>query len=165
MDVRGLVDETDETIRVVHIEDGSNVGQKRNFGCSLAAGDVIAHWDDDDYSAPTRLDDQIRRMQSTGCQVTAYHRMRFTDGRDWWSYEGQPGYAIGTSLCYRKQFWKENNFPSIQLGEDREFHLAARRAGQLVTAEAGLLMYATIHNGNTSPRFVENSPWIKINNE
>jgi glycosyltransferase involved in cell wall biosynthesis len=151
-DVRDLVPVDDSSVRLIHIDQSLEIGEKRNFGCARAAGDVIAHWDDDDYSAPGRLSDQIARMQQTGKAVTGYNRMRFLDGAVWWQYAGIPLYGIGTSLCYRKDWWATHNFRRKQIGEDNDFCDAARNAAQLSAADAGELMYATIHPGNTSPR-------------
>ena len=91
-------------------------------------------------------------MLTTGVAVSGFHSMRFTDGSRWWEYSGTRNYALGTSLCYRKEWWELNRFPALQVGEDNAFVENAARRRQLVTEDAGELMYATIHTGNTSPR-------------
>lgn len=150
-DVRDLVP-PDDRIRLIHLERPVQIGDKRNFGCERAAGTTIAHWDDDDHSAPARLADQLRRLDESGKSVTGYHSMRFTDGDLWWNYAGTPNYALGTSLCYRRSWWRTRPFRSLQVGEDSQFVSEADAFGELITADAGELMYATIHAGNTSPR-------------
>jgi glycosyltransferase involved in cell wall biosynthesis len=150
-DVRDLVPD-DARIRLIHIEGPIDIGAKRNFGCERAAGEVIAHWDDDDYSAPARLADQLRRLHESGKSVSGYNSMRFTDGAGWWQYTGTVNYALGTSLLYRAEWWRHNRFDSVQIGEDTQFVANANAHGELVTADARGLMYATIHPGNTSPR-------------
>ena len=152
LDVSHLVPPGDSRIRLVHLADRLEIGVKRNHGCEQAAGDVITHFDDDDYSAPRRIADQIARLVESGKAVTGFHSMRFTDGANWWRYEGTRNYAIGTSLCYRRDWWKAHRFPALQVGEDNAMVAEAYSAGQLVTADAQGLMYATIHAGNTSPR-------------
>jgi glycosyltransferase involved in cell wall biosynthesis len=152
-DVKDLVPD-DDRIRLIQLEGSMRIGEKRNYGCERAHGDVIAHWDDDDYSAPDRLKDQIARLTSSGKACTGYRTMRFTDGTHSWMYEGVPLYAVGTSLCYRRDWWASNPFLSKQVGEDGEFLKAAAAAKQIEVADAGNLMYATIHQGNTSPRDV-----------
>jgi hypothetical protein len=49
----------------------------------------------------------------------------------------------------------------VQIGEDNQFVAVASAAGELVTADAGDLMHATIHRGNTSPRKM-GSAWTAI---
>lgn len=151
-DVRHLVPEDDPRIRLIHLAGWPEIGAKRNYGCERAAGEVIAHFDDDDHSAPGRLADQVERLLQSGKAVTGFHSMRFTDGTQWWKYQGTRNYALGTSLCYRRDWWSAHRFPSVQVGEDNQFVTAAQDAGQLVTADADELMYATNHPGNTSPR-------------
>ena len=151
-DVGHLVPEHDQQIRLIHLAGSPEIGAKRNYGCERAAGEIIAHFDDDDHSAPGRLADQVERLLETGKAVTGFHSMRFTDGIRWWKYEGTRNYALGTSLCYWRAWWKDHPFPTLQIGEDNAMVAAAHAAGQLVTADAGDLMYATNHAGNTSPR-------------
>ncbi len=95
-DVRHLVPEHDPRVRLIHLDGWPEIGAKRNFGCEHAEGEIIAHWDDDDYSAPGRLADQVERLRESGKAVTGFHSMRFTDGVHWWKYEGTRNYALGT---------------------------------------------------------------------
>lgn len=85
--------------------------------------------------------------------------MRFTDGARSWLYLGSPLFALGTSLCYRKDWWRAHPFRSVQVGEDLYFVDAANQARQLSTVDAGELMYATVHPTNTSPRPCSGSNW------
>ena len=160
MDVRDLVPD-DARIRLIHLEGTISIGDKRNFGCERAAGHVIAHWDDDDHSAPGRLADQLERLVEKGKCVTGYHSMRFTDGERWWKYGGTSDYALGTSLVYRRDWWKAHPFLSKQIGEDNDFVARAWAAGELATVDARELMYATVHPGNTSAKNL-NSAWRAI---
>lgn len=160
-DVRDLVP-ADDRIRLVHFDGQLEIGDKRNRGCEIAHGDVIAHWDDDDVSAPGRVADQLRRLSETGKAVTGYRSMRFTDGSSWWLYVGAPDYALGTSLVYRKDWWAVNRFQSLQIGEDNDFHGRARSAGEYAPADADDLMYATVHAGNTSVKQCEGRQWIPV---
>lgn len=160
-DVRDLIP-NDPTIRLIAIEEGCWVGEKRNFGCSQARGEIIAHWDDDDFSAPARLADQVHRMQETGAAVNGYNAMRFTDGKTWWIYEGTGHWALGTSLCFRKDWWQEHPFPAMHVGEDGAFVEEARKHKVIHAVPAGELMHATIHSHNTSPRQLSGSRWRKL---
>lgn len=152
---------TEADIRHVSLSDRRSIGAKRNIACELAAGSVIAVWDDDDWSAPERLADQIGRLDPAN--LTGYHSMRFTLGRDeLWEYRGQPDYALGTSLMFRKDWWERNRFPDMQVQEDYSLVSAARAQNTLKSAPAGNLMTATIHPRNTSPRQLDKLPWRRI---
>jgi O-antigen biosynthesis protein len=145
---------------------GRQIGAKRNFACSVASGEVIVHWDDDDWSAPGRMCDQIERMLRFCTPVTGYHSMRFVEpaaGRTW-QYSGSERYAIGTSLCYRKWYWERNPFPPFlpdNIGEDNLLVSGAARC--IVSADAGDLLVARIHPAQTNRREALAGPsWREI---
>lgn len=159
--VKDLVPD-DERIRLIGLSGNPQIGAKRNMACAMANGELIAHWDDDDWSAPERLADQVKRLMGSGLAVTGYCAMRFTDGAKWWIYSGEEHWATGTSLVYRKDWWTSHPFQSLHVGEDNRFVGDAADAGQLVTSDAGELMWATIHPGNTSPRDCNGIRWKEL---
>lgn len=148
--------------RHIHLRDKPTVGAMRNAGAEAARGDLIAHFDDDDFSRPERLSDSIRRLLQSGKAVAGYHSMRFTDGERWWQYRGAANYALGTSLVYRRDYWRAHRFPDLCVGEDNAFVETAARRRELVSVDAGEMMWATIHTGNTSPRVLRGSAWREI---
>lgn len=127
------------------------IGAKRNFGAQQAKGELIVHFDDDDFSAPGRVSDQVKRLLESGRAVTSYRNMHFTDGRKTWVNRNWPG-GYGTSLAYRRAWWENHPFPELQIGEDWEFVAAAMRANEFIAGEAQEFLVASIHWGNTSPR-------------
>ena len=138
------------------------IGDKRNVGVRFADGEIICHLDDDDFSSPMRIADQVARLEKTGKQVTGYHNMLFTDGVKWWKYHGIGAFAFGTSMCYRRQWALDHPFDSKQIGEDGIFGTLAAQARQLDSIDAGETMIATIHPGNTSRRDIRpGSCWLE----
>ena len=138
------------------------LAQKRNFGVENARGSVIAHWDDDDWSHPDRIRSQVDLL-TEDIAVTGYRDMVFQiDGIAAWEYAGAHGFALGTSLMYRKSWWARNKFPAIQIGEDAAFVDAARVAGVLKSVKCNGMMTATIHADNTSPRQLSGDNWSKL---
>jgi glycosyltransferase involved in cell wall biosynthesis len=149
------------------VERRLSIGAKRNLACSRAQGRIIAHWDSDDWSAPERTEDQVIRLLDAGLSVTGYSNMYFTDGSTWLRYHGAPERAIGTSLMYTREWWEANPFNvSVVSGEDVAFSHTAASRKQLVTADARLLMYATNHADNTSPRVIaaNSRQWERVAN-
>jgi len=151
----------DPSIRLIEIEDGRKIGELRNLGVQLSLGDLVAHWDDDDYSAPDRIHDQVSRLTDDK-SVTGYSSMRFASERETWEFRGLSDYAIGTSLMYRRSWALAHPFKNIHVGEDGVFGDEARVRGQLVCAPAGDLMAASIHPGNTSPRQLTGDNWHRL---
>lgn len=140
-----------------------NIGQKRNLGCESAVGsDLIAIWDDDDFSAPGRLAAQVLELDITRKAVTGYSAMKFTDGSNWWRFRIGEGFAIGSSLMFRRDWWETHRFDELQVGEDAGFCERAFEANQLATVPDLNQMYATIHSGNTSPRKPEGPGWSTL---
>lgn len=164
-DVEGLIPEVvkdDCTISTVSLVRPAVVGEKRNIGCRIAKGEYIAVWDDDDFSAPGRIEQQVAHLEASRKSVTGYRAMKFTDGKSWWQYRGWPGFAMATSLFFRKDWWVTHPFPMMQCGQDELFGTAALLGCQMAECDDLDLMYATIHPGNTSPRQLKNPPYYPL---
>lgn len=130
-----------------------HVGAKRNMGCLRARGEFIAHFDDDDYSAPGRLADQVARLKETGMDLTGYSQMKFTDGAHWWRYVALPDYPLGASICYRRAWWMLNRFPeNVTVGSDSVLIDAAIQRGRVAVVPCRDMMFASVHNDNMNLR-------------
>lgn len=150
-----------DCVRYILLPSRRSIGAKRNIAASHARGQIICHWDDDDRSAPGRIADQLNRLLASGCQVTGYNEVEFVDQRGRrWIYKSPPDYAVGSSLMYYRDFWINNPFPDVDVGEDNAFVTRARALGTLVVAPARGMLLASIHDGNTSPRNTCGSNWV-----
>lgn len=130
-----------------------NVGAMRNLACSRAQGDIVLHWDDDDWSAPERISDSVERLKKTSeVMLVGYYSIHFVceQSRRAWAYTGMPrDYVVGATMCYWRRLWQARPFPELHSGEDAAF---LQRAGHIETAP-GLDKYvARIHDRNTSPK-------------
>ena len=99
-------------------------GMKRNVCCQHAKGDIIAHFDDDDWSAPERLQDQYQRLVQSGKPITGYSALLFWDttrGLVKRYITSTPGYVVGTSLMYLKAHWEKHPYPDKQEATDNDF--------------------------------------------
>lgn len=147
-------------------------GDRFNCCCHLASEQhdraasgsplILCKWDDDDWSAPNRISDQVERLQATGKTLTGYHTMLFTDGTGWWRYRGAPDFCMGTSLCFTREWWEKHPFRAVQIGSDVLFQAEAAAAKQVATVDAGELMVASIHSRNSSPRNLQSAPFEKV---
>lgn len=151
---------SDGRVRYFDAARRGSIGAKRNYCCSLAEGELIAHFDDDDWSSPFRLADQVGTLQATKADVTAYHSVKFTNGDRWWQYAGGTDIGVGLSLCYRRSWWAAHPFDeTLAIGEDSMFLAIAARARKLRLVEASNLIFGSIHPGNTSKRHMESPTW------
>ena len=147
-------DQTYQNTELVIVTGPGTIGAKRNVGCQRARGEYIAHWDDDDWSDPRRLQIQCAALRLR--PVVGFCAMWFYDTRDGsaWRYDarrtqGTSNYAVGTSLCYRRDYWRRHPFADRQLGEDNEFQQAARIHGEIGVYDCAHLMVARRHGANT----------------
>lgn len=141
-----------------------NTGQMRNACCELARGEVVVHFDDDDWSAPTRISSQVRNLEESGKQVGGYYSMTFADVNSGlaYRYERRKNYVLGTSLCYRRAWWESHRFPEKSTGEDRAFSDQADAAGQLFAEDCADMMVARAHSRNTSRKQLNKPAFMPI---
>jgi glycosyltransferase involved in cell wall biosynthesis len=149
------------TIRYVRLDNRLVLGDKRNLGCELARGELVAHWDDDDWYAPDRLRRQAAALADTRADVAGQDRLLFVDveARRAWRYAYPAGprrWLAGTTLCYRRDAWRRHPFPSIGVGEDTLF---VRSPGLRLHAHEEDLAVAFIHRGGSAPKDVTGHLW------
>jgi len=127
-------------------------------------GSVICHWDDDDWSAPTRIAEQVDVLAQSGAAVTGYRLMIFHDERDNTTriYSGNVDYVLGTSLCYGRAWALAHPFDALTVGEDNQFVSRAARLNTLHVADGLGLMVAASHDGGTSARNYAAPSWTAM---
>ncbi len=146
----------DASIRYVPLGERMVVGAKRNLACDLARGQLIAHWDDDDWIAPQRLRHQVEILQRTGADLCGSARQLYYEpAKDRaWLYEFplvNRRWIAGNTLCYRKSFWERNRFANIQVGEDTRFVWSPEARNAALTTDDQFYV-GMVHESNTSPK-------------
>jgi hypothetical protein len=139
------------------------LGAKRNAACELACGDIILHWDDDDWYAPHRIRAQVDALSRSGAELCGIDKVLFYDPRapSAWEYNYPPGgapWVYGATLCYRRDFWRAHRFPDVTVGEDNVFAGAAR-PGEICVMPDNRFFVALVHSANTSPKQVRDPRW------
>jgi glycosyltransferase involved in cell wall biosynthesis len=129
-----------------------SIGEKLNEACDHAAGSVMVRFDDDDWSASSRLSDQVGRL--AGKSVSGYHSLLFWDiaGKSGSKYQGGPNYALGTSLCFTRDYWKSSPFKTCSTGEDSIFIRKAQLDKSIASVDGGQMMVARVHPNSASKR-------------
>lgn len=132
------------------------IPDKRNMICEMARGHVIAHFDSDDWSKPTRIEEQIRLLLTNNKPVTGYRVMLFWDEIEnrAWQYDGNADYALGTSFMFTKAWWRSHKWDrTFEHGSDGPFIREAWNSGALVNPpDVNKMMVARTHKGNTCKR-------------
>jgi hypothetical protein len=153
----------DPKIRYIGLDQPLVLGAKRNRACELARGELIVHWDDDDWQAPSRLSYQVRSMLASDASLCGTRRTLYFDpaARRAWLHswpEGQRDWVGGNSLCYRRSLWEKTPFASVAVGEDTRF-VWERRSGKPLALDDHRFLAAVIHAGNSSRKVTAGSHW------
>jgi predicted O-methyltransferase YrrM len=157
----------DPQIRYIRMQERRSMGAKHNLACEQARGEIIVHWDDDDWFADWRLSYQVAElvkhppMTVTGLSRVLFYRL--TDRRAWeYVYPGQQRpWVCGSTFCYQKEFWLRHPFPDMNEGADTAFVWGLNGAGVVSLSNNGW-MVGIIHSGNTSPKRTEDPAWHSL---
>lgn len=163
---------SDSRVKYYHIEgpeDAMTVGTKRNRALTLASGEYVAHFDDDDLYAPPYLDGMLQAMNRGAghvCKLAAWYVLDtetgvcghydnnytlpepFEEHREKGLFTG--GY--GFSLIYKREVALRIRFCDTSWGEDYYFLNMVRAAGVPVTftRDTELFCLHTQHGSNLS---------------
>jgi glycosyltransferase involved in cell wall biosynthesis len=163
-------------VRYFHIA-RTSIGAKRNLACSHAAGEIIAHWDDDDWYSPDRLRYQVMPILAGKADLTGLENafvLELPRG-EFWTTEPTlhqrlfVGNVHGGTLVYRKNLWLEGlRYPEINLAEDAWLLVRATRLGKRLVrlSNPGVFIYVR-HGSNawrqfTPGSFIDPKGWQRI---
>jgi glycosyltransferase involved in cell wall biosynthesis len=151
-------------IRYLRLPRRHSIGAKRNLACEQAAGEVIAHWDDDDWMADWRLSYQVNSLAAAeGKSVCGLAGLLYFDPRlrHSWLYtypEGERRWVAGNTLCYRKDLWQQHRFPNIDAGEDTRFVWSLPESMILKLPNREFCL-GIVHERNASPKRTQDQRW------
>ena len=111
-------------------EPKSVVGAKRNRCAELSSGEIIIHFDDDDWSAPNRVSVQVQRLQESGLAFSGFNDLYFYERDGSAVIMDRCGGGAGTTQAYTKKFWESHRFPEVPCTEDVQFCQSAQAEGQ-----------------------------------
>ena len=142
-------------IRYTRLDTRMSTGNKRNLCCEQARGEYIVHWDDDDWQAPNRLEDQVSKLHASGKSVLWYNNILYYNEEKQFACRCFPaniGRAPhGATFCYRREWWDQHKFVDCFVGEDTGFGKAALAAQQASFADAGQMIVVRAHGKADSP--------------
>jgi len=146
-------------IKYFYSEPLGTIGLKRNYACEKAQGEIIMHWDDDDWYAADWISRQVDALSNSGADITGLNRVVFyspsVDKR--WMYEDtdmEKPWLCGATMAYKKTFWQSHPFIDIQVGEDYDFVWNSKAKTFALDYMQGFT--AILHAHNTSIKPVEN---------
>jgi glycosyltransferase involved in cell wall biosynthesis len=166
----------DARVRYVRLPPGGTIGAKRNQGAQLARGRFLAHWDDDDWYAPQRLEAQLAPLLDGTADITALRAgvIFALPGWEFWRLTPQLHRRLfvqdvhGGTLVYRRAIWEGGaRYPALSLGEDAHFLSGAMRHGARLTRLAGDELFVYVRHGDNSWRFacgrhLDPRGWLRV---
>jgi glycosyltransferase involved in cell wall biosynthesis len=163
-------------VRYVQLPARASIGEKRNHACAEARGDIIAHWDDDDWYGPDRLSRQIAPLLAGEADLTGLENscvLELPAGRFWRPLPDLHrrmfvGDVHGGTLVYWKRLRDEGlRYPPSNIAEDAALIQAAVRRGKRLirVPNDGLFVYVR-HGGNAwrfeAGHFLDPNGWEPI---
>ncbi len=138
-------------------------------------GDVVIHFDDDDWSHSNRIAEQVALLQSSGADCVGYREVLFwrtgrpegvhSLGLDRWQKQpctegsylyinNDPRYCVGSSFCYWRKAWDARPFEDVMREEDGRWLKGVRSVGHTAIPYRGAFqgdeprMICRVHAGN-----------------
>jgi hypothetical protein len=147
------------------------MGARRNRACELARGDIVLHWDDDDWQSPDRIGACVRTLRggpqtvphgppeiqnvepsfAYTSQFYAYHLAERRAAR--WRSWGRGG-TLGATFAYHRKIWEQTPFRDVDQGEDNGFWDDHAGSRGIDMQDPSLMVYIR-HGQNGSPFITE----------
>jgi glycosyltransferase involved in cell wall biosynthesis len=121
-------------LRVIHAP-GLPVGSARNIGHEAAVGDIVVHWDDDDFYSPWRVERQLQALRHgnvTACDRCLVYDLVTRRGFHHANCSAAPFYFSAGTIAYWRAEMPDPPFLPLPLGEDDKFF--QREAPRLVSS-------------------------------
>lgn len=145
-------------IRRCQAPPGLSIGAQRNLAGHIARGEIVMHWDDDDWFGPDRIRTQVAPLLAGEADVSGLQDTTFYDLATDRCWQCTPaahrrlfvGGVHGGTLAYKRSVWSDGRrFPDCSLGEDGVFlRRALDRGARLQPVPAkGNFLYVR-HAGN-----------------
>lgn len=155
----------DPRIRYFYTAHIETVGLKRNYACEKAYGEIIVHWDDDDWYGTDWLSQQVNALLTSGADICGLEHVHHFSGITDTLWVGttenrnNPGHSKqwlhGATLAYWKSFWEDHPFKNLQTGEDDDF--VKNPEGKVYAGDYIDSFVSILHPYNTAVRYFESS--------
>jgi len=132
------LEQTKAGIKFHHLpERRMSIGEKRNLGASFASGEIIVHWDDDDFFRNYRVTKQIAPILSGEADMTVleHHYYLYLPSQSFYIVKRAstwgPHFA---TFVYRRSLFSETNirYPDNSMAEDYAFAERALEMGHKI---------------------------------
>jgi glycosyltransferase involved in cell wall biosynthesis len=150
-----------EGVRYVRLAARTSIGGKRNLALREAHGEVIAHWDDDDWYAPERLSYQVAPLLSGEADLTGLVNSFILElpGGNFWTVLPHlhrrmfVGDVHGGTLVFRRSLLDLGvRYPETNLAEDAALIRQAQRRGRRLLRLDNRGVFVYVRHGSNAWR-------------
>ncbi len=131
------------------------LGTLRNLAVQASLGRYVAQWDDDDWSAPTRLAEQMAALHASGKRACVLERWTMFDALTQSAWLSERRTWEGSLLCRRDAL---PAYAPLARGEDTPVLQQLLAADDVVTVDEPSLYAYVVHDHNTWGR----SHWEQV---
>ena len=140
-----------ERVRYIRLEEKKPLGFKRNLLAAEARGDILVHFDDDDYYPPTRISHAVQRLMESenllaGCN-RCYYYFTSTD-KIMLSLPAGRDVGIEGTFAYWKEFAANHSFEDTSTRNEAKY-FTENFTVPLAKLEHWLTILAIEHDRNT----------------
>jgi glycosyltransferase involved in cell wall biosynthesis len=163
-------------VRYFSLQSRASIGAKRNLACEQSRGEIIVHWDDDDWYAPDRLRYQVTPILKGEAEITGLENafvLELPSG-EFWTVGADlhrqmfVGDVHGGTLVYHRGLLTAGlRYMELNLAEDAWLlHQAMGRGKRLLRlGNPGMFVYVR-HGRNawqefTPGRFLNPAGWVR----
>ncbi len=164
-------------VRYIRLRSRLSIGEKRNLACREAVGEIIVHWDDDDWYAPDRLSYQAAPILKGDADISGLenrYTLHLSSGEFWMPHPQRHrqmfyGNVHGGSIAFRRAILdRVVRYPATNLAEDAALLHSALHMGHRLVRQQNPGVYVYIRHGGNTWRFEdgnhpESGGWDRIN--
>jgi glycosyltransferase involved in cell wall biosynthesis len=164
-------------VRYVRLPRRTSIGTKRNIACEHGRGEIITHWDDDDWYAPDRLRYQVAPLIENEADLTGLVNtcvLELPGGNFWTTDAGLHqkmfvGDVHGGTLAYRRELLSGAlRYPEVNLAEDAYLIRRALKSGKRLMRMTNPGVFVYVRHGRNAwrqcqpGRFINPAGWERV---
>jgi len=138
-------------IKYTHLSEKLILGKKRNLINSMATGDIIVCFDDDDYYSPERVSHAVVKLQQSKCQIAAssiihIYYPKLNEIYQFGPYA--PYHGTNGTMAYTKEYLKTHRYLDDKT-QAEEAHFTNNFSEPLVQLDPHKVILCIAHGKNT----------------
>ena len=108
--------------RYFFLEGRESDGAKKNMTCNLSNGNIILHWDDQDWYAHDWIKHQVTALLTSGADMSGLNLVQTFSVPHQKSVTTEKSSSLyGGTMVYWKSIWENNKFKALKTGENEDF--------------------------------------------